>query len=269
MNVAEALKTASLPPLEIEVLLSTILGKNRAWILSHPEYELSMTSQQFFSQSLRRREAGEPLAYITGEKEFYGRSFIVNHSVLIPRPSTEGLIDLTLEFLRSHEERVREVDTGIVCFSKYLNKCLNIESAINTIVDIGTGSGCIAITLALELPNFKFIATDVSNDALEVARANAQKHDVLNRIEFRSGKNLDPINDLDVPFLLVSNLPYIPEGEAVSPDVHFEPKSALFAGKEGLDVITPLVNAAQNHSACNGLVLECRKEQASSLLALQ
>jgi len=266
MTVEEALRSATLPSLELEVIMSAILEKDRAWILAHPEHELSLTSEQFFTQALKRREAGEPIAYITGEKEFYGRPFIVNHSVLIPRPSTEGLIELTMNFLLTGEEQIHEVDTGIVCFSKYLNKCLNIKTMINTIVDMGTGSGCIAVTLALELPDFSFIATDVSCEALEVARANAKKHDVLDRLEFRLGKDLEPINDLTEPFLLVSNPPYIPEGEAVSSDVHFEPQTALFAGKKGLDVITPLVKAAQNHSNCRGLVLECRKEQANILI---
>ncbi|MBU0767150.1 peptide chain release factor N(5)-glutamine methyltransferase [Patescibacteria group bacterium] len=262
MTIEEALKSAPLSSLEIEVLLSAILEKNRAWILAYPEYELSQTSEQFFMQALKRREAGEPIAYITGEKEFYGRPFIVNHSVLIPRPATEGLIECTLDFLKMGEEEVREIDTDIVCITKKLGDL----SDVSTIIDVGTGSGCIAVTLALELPNVKVIAIDISSEALEVTKANAEKHSVQDRIDCQLGDGIKLITNVKDPFILISNPPYIPSGEDVSSDVHFEPTEALYAGDKGMDVLTPLVSAAQNHPACRGFVLECRKDQAKYVM---
>ena len=120
--------------------------------------------------------------------------------------------------------------------------------------------------LALELPNHKFIATDISSEALEIAKANAKKHAVHDRIDFRIGDGLEPVKDIKEPFLLVSNPPYIPEGEFVSSDVHFEPETALFAGTDGMDVLMPIFSAAKKHEYCRGIVLECRKEQANVLI---
>ncbi|MCF7844829.1 MAG: peptide chain release factor N(5)-glutamine methyltransferase [Kiritimatiellales bacterium] len=261
MDIGHALKSAQLPSLEIEVLLSTIIEKDRAWILAHPEHELSQTSEQFFSQALKRREAGEPIAYIIGEKEFYGRSFIVNHSVLIPRPATEGLIECALKFFKTETDNISDIDTDIVCASKKLGDLANIS----TIVDVGSGSGCIGITLALELPNIKVIAMDISSEALEVTKANAEKYSVQDRIECQLGDGSKLITNVKEPFLLVSNPPYIPEGDDVSPDVYFEPDTALYAGDIGMDVLTPLVVAAQNNPLCRAIILECRKDQVDML----
>ena len=134
------------------------------------------------------------------------------------------------------------------------------------IVDIGTGSGCMAITLALELPHARIIATDISPEALDIARRNAAKHGVGERIDFRLGSLLDPIGHLDQPFVIISNPPYIPDSEKLMPDVEeYEPHEALFAGPDGLDVIRPMIEQARSHPWCTGVIAECREDQACSL----
>jgi len=262
MLIKEALAEVDIDKLDAEILIGNVLGQDRVWVIAHSEESLAQAQKSMFDIFCARRRKGEPLAYIIGEKEFYGRLFCVNPSVLIPRPSTEGLIDCVKEFLRNPKSQVCDVDKGVSCIVEYLNKYSNIK----TIVDIGTGSGCIAITLALELPHMKIIATDVSEEALEVAKKNAQLHGVNKRIDFRLGKNLQPVKELQEPFLIISNPPYIPDGEKLQLEVQCEPKEALFAGQDGMDVIQELIKEAHNHPLCSGAIVECRKEQASSLL---
>jgi len=238
MTIDEVRQSTQLPAIELELLIAHVLGRPRTWVVGHPEYVLRTPEEQGTTLVLERRHAGEPVAYITGEKEFYGRSFAVDHRVLIPRPATEHLITLTLDFLRTGNEESRSADTGICVFAKKLKPL----SDVRTIVDIGTGSGCIAVTLACELPPIIIIAVDVSADALEVAQGNAKRHCVDNRISFRQGSLLEPVRDEKEPFLLVSNPPYISQNEDLPRDVRsFEPKGALFAGMEGMDVLHPLI----------------------------
>ncbi len=138
---------------------------------------------------------------------------------------------------------------------------------VTTIVDIGTGTGCIAITLALEHPGLHIIATDISEDALVIAKKNAK--DLNAAIDFRCETLLDPLKDLSEPFLIVSNPPYIPSKRSVMKDVaDYEPHSALFAGSDGLDVLRPLVQQALAHPLCRGIIVECEEEQAKNLAEL-
>ena len=146
MKVAEILTKHKLPSLENELVVGHILHKRREWVIANPKYKVSDDQSDQISELIKRRTSGEPLAYIIGKKEFYGREFEVNPSVLIPRPSTETLIELTLEYVKNPHDEVRQADRGVVCFSKVLREDFDPK----TIVDIGTGSGCIAITLALE-----------------------------------------------------------------------------------------------------------------------
>ena len=258
VKIEEILKAVELGRLEKELLLGFVMEKKREWLLSHVDELVDNKQADEFKNLVKRRKSGEPLAYITGIKEFYGKEFEVNKSVLIPRPSTESLIDLALDYIKEPRDEVRKADRGVVCFSEYLNKCLNGKK----IVDIGTGSGCIAITLALELPDKNFIATDISSEALEVAERNAVKHGVGDRIEFRKGSLLEPVNDPGEPFIIVSNPPYIPGGEELMKDVKgFEPHGALFAGGDGMDVLNALVKEARGHGMCMGMVVECKYEQ--------
>lgn len=168
-----------------------------------------------------RRSRHEPVAYILGTREFYGRDFAVGPGVLIPRPETELLVDLAL--------------------AKVPDPAAGVE-----IVDVGTGSGCVAVTLACELPRARIVATDVSGDALAIARENAAAQGVANRVVFQQ---VDLVPQVDQVDLVVSNPPYVPSRHrpGLSPDVRdFEPGVALFGGADGLDLIRALVGASAN-----------------------
>lgn len=169
-----------------------------------------------FAHAIARRAGREPVAYIVGEREFYWRPFIVSPAVLIPRPETELVIDAAIRA------------SGAYRFPQ--------------IIDVGTGSGCIAVTLAAELPHATLIATDISAPALDIARQNALRHDVADRVQFRHGAFFagvaEPVD------LIVSNPPYVPvkDRQTMAPEVEgHEPASALFAGSDGLDCVRPLL----------------------------
>ncbi|MFL6273622.1 MAG: peptide chain release factor N(5)-glutamine methyltransferase [Blastocatellia bacterium] len=207
---SEARRTAGL-------LLAYRLRVDRTHLLTHPEQAISAEDRQAFLQMIERRAAGEPVQYITEHQEFYGRDFLVTPAVLIPRPETEFLIERVLALVR------------------------DMQQAAPLIVDLGTGSGCIAVTLAVELPAARIIATDISGAALEVARQNVAQHGVSARIEFYEGDLLAPLialgldNRVDI---LASNPPYVAENqpEMVQRDVReFEPHGALFGGADGLN----------------------------------
>ncbi len=257
MNIETVLKEIKgVSSMDAEVLLAAILKKDRAWILAHPEHELTEDDAEKFTEWLERRANKEPVAYITGVKEFYGRKFEVDPTVLVPRPSTESLVALSLEFLKTGEEQLKEADNKVIIASKAFGDL----SDVKTIVDIGTGSGCIAITLALEAPDLNIIATDINSGALTVAKRNASKYGVS--IDFREGSLLAPIQDLTSPFLIVSNPPYIPEGDELMADVEkYEPHGALFSGRDGTDILKELITQAKTHASCRGVVVECRDEQ--------
>ncbi len=228
MTIAQALKfgikelpgISDAPDLDAPCLLLYILHRTEvSWLWAHGEETVSDTQRQHYQQLLAERKTGRPLAYILGSWEFYGREFIVTPDVLIPRPSTEELIDQALEFINKEYTR--------------LGRPL-------TIADIGTGSGCIAVTLALEMPKMikKVYATDVSTAALIIARQNAERHGVAAKIEFVTGDMLEPLIDKKID-LIVSNPPYVPSGELESPSsvetqgLKFEPVIALDGGPDG------------------------------------
>jgi len=263
MTIGELIRASGLPRLEAEVLAAAALKRNRAWIIAHGEEKLAQQQCDSISGFFDRRRAGEPVAYITGMREFFGRDFRVTPAVLIPRPATEELVHAALAFLDRPETLQREADAGIVIVSHVLRP----ELHPHVVVDVGTGSGCIAITLALERPEIQFIATDVSDDALTVARANADLHHVAGRVSFLKGKDLDPLQDLKEPFLLVSNPPYIPVGRVLQREVMaFEPSQALFGGEDGADMLRRISDQAMQHPFCAGIVIECEAGQQEIFL---
>ena len=199
--------------LESELLLRHVLKLSRTQLYVELERELDSENERTFWRLIDRRASGEPTAYITGHREFYGLDFEVNYNVLIPRPETELLVDKAI--------------------------ALSQDYAISTIADIGTGCGAVAISLALNLPTTKIYATDISLPALEVARLNCQKHKVTNRIYLLAGDMLDPLPEpVD---LIVANLPYVLESELPQVNtVGFEPLLALNGGPDGLDKIRRL-----------------------------
>lgn len=260
MKIEDALYLSEIPRLDAEVLLAHAICVNKTWLTVHSTDEVDANSEKRYREYIQRRENNEPVALIIESKEFYGRAFKVTSSVLVPRPATECIIDETIRFLGDTEGRVIEADTDVVILSHSIKK-----KPVSTIVDIGTGSGCIAITLAMDLPGYTYIATDISTDALSIAKENAKKYEV-DTIDFREGILLDPIQDITEPFLLVSNPPYIPDNEKLMKDVSdYEPHTALFGGKDGGDIVRKILQQVKKHPQCQGIILECKTEHASLL----
>jgi len=224
-----------------EILLSHVLNQDRTYLYLNYKRSLDINILKRFWQAIRRRAKGEPVAYIIGKKEFWSLEFEVNPHVLIPRPETELL-----------------VERGIECV-KHIKKPL--------ILDIGTGSGAIAIALAKELPNAEVWATDISEEAIEVAKRNAKKHDVSDRIIFLKGDLWKPLEKEKAKFhLIVTNPPYVSSKDypKLSPEVRdWEPKIALWGGEKGLSLIKRIVIDAARFLLTGGfLLLEISPEQA-------
>jgi release factor glutamine methyltransferase len=203
-------------PAEARLLMRHVLGRDAAWLAAHDSDSLAPDQARVYGEFISRRAQGEPIAYLTGEREFYGRSFIVTPDVLIPRPETELLVELGIA-------KLSDIDKP-------------------RILELGTGSGCIAISLALALPNATITAIDISEKALVVARANTVKHGAV--IELCHG---DWLADVGERYdLIVSNPPYVAAddphlGEG---DLRFEPALALASGGDGLDSIRNIVGGA-------------------------
>jgi release factor glutamine methyltransferase len=213
------------PRMNAELLLRFTLDVDRAHLYAHPERELTPDEQTRYDEALAQRAGGIPAQYITGHQEFWGMDLIVNPAVLIPRPETEHVIETVLQLTNGG----RASSPGM------------------RIVDVGTGSGCIALALAKELPEAEVHATDISPAALEVARANAARHQLANRILFCETDLLHGLEPASFDFV-VSNPPYVGESEEdqVQLEVRkFEPRNAVFAGPTGLEVIERLIPQAQ------------------------
>lgn len=230
---------------DAELLLRHLLGKDRAWLIAHPRKELSEEKQEHYETLVRRRLSGEPIQYITGVTEFYGLPFRVTPDVLIPRPETEHLVEQAITIAR--------------------------EFAEPRIVEVGTGSGAIAVALAVHLPQAHITTIDVSEKALGVARENAAWNAGRERIRFLHGNLLEPVS-ADQFDLVVSNPPYVPERDRGSLSVEvreYEPALALFAGEDGLDVYRRLIPAAYAALAPGGqLLVEIGYRQAEGVRAL-
>jgi len=215
--------------LDAEVLLSHVFGKERIYLYTHFDRPLTPEERGAFRGLVKRRAQREPVAYILGEKEFYGRSFRVTPDTLIPRPETEHLIDGVLKWVAAREEAS--------------------DSTPIRVLDVGTGSGCIAITLAAELKEVEIVAVDLAASALRVAEDNAKRLGLGEKIEFRCGDLLAPVNGEQFD-IIVSNPPYVEESvrATLQPEVRdFEPQGALFAGDDGMMVINRLIPAVWDH----------------------
>jgi release factor glutamine methyltransferase len=230
--------------LAAELLLLHVLGRDRTWLYAHPEEQISSADVQRFFALIARRANGEPTQHLTGKQEFWGLEFEVTPDVLIPRPETEHLIEVALDRLA-----VRELRAG-------RKQPLTGEGL--QIADIGTGSGCIAIALAKELPAAIIYATDISSAALVIAQRNVVRHDTTNRVRFLECNLLDGVpTGLD---LIVSNPPYIGRRESASlmSEVRdHEPEIALYGGEEGYEFYADLITQSAAHLKPGGvLVLE-------------
>jgi release factor glutamine methyltransferase len=230
---------------DAETLLLHVLGKNKAWLLAHSDDELPEDQAKLYLELVERRHQGEPIQYITGEAEFYGLPFHVNRGVLIPRPETEHAVEKTLE--------------------------LAAQFAAPRIVDIGAGSGAIAIALAHKLLAASITATDLSPAALAIAKDNAARNSLADRIRFLHGNLLEPVAGEQFE-IVVSNPPYVPEAdrESLSVEVRdYEPAQALFAGEDGLAIYRRLIPAAFRALVAGGfVVLEIGYGQQASVQSL-
>jgi release factor glutamine methyltransferase len=217
---------------DAELLLLHVLQISRATLLAYPDREIPSDQQSRYQSLIMRRLQHEPVQYVIGQQEFYGLNFHVTRAVLIPRPETEHLVEAVLKLLPPNQPL--------------------------KILDVGTGSGAIAIALAVHLPHAEITALDISSDALAVAAANAREHTVADRIRFLRSDLLGAVSTDEAGFdAIVSNPPYIPEADRLTlhPQVRdHEPATALFAGETGLDIYRRLVPQAHNALKANGLL---------------
>ena len=230
------------PLLDAQLLLASVLNCSRTDLIAHPERLLTDPQFDSFFRMLDRRGAREPLPYLTGRREFYGLEIEVTPAVLIPRPETEFLV----------EECARRV-----------------RRPAPVIADIGAGSGAIAVALAVSVPDAIIYATDILPGSLQVAKANAEKHDVSERVRALEGDLVEPLLGLDLAFdAIVSNPPYIPTGEidSLQPEVRCEPVKALDGGPDGLDAYRKLFPAAKSLLRKSGFIaVEVGAGQAASV----
>jgi release factor glutamine methyltransferase len=232
------------PVLDAQVLLAQVLKKKRAWVLAYPEVSLSAAQEQNLREAVKRLQVGEPLPYVLERWEFFGRDFILTPAVLIPRPETELLVERALAWLVRRSGALR-------------------------IVDVGVGSGCISVTLAAEIPGLELLAVDISWEALQVARRNAERHGVSRRVQFLQADLLTPLSG---PFDLVcANLPYIPSSLLETLRVaRAEPGLALDGGGDGLGLLRRLLADLSEKMNPGGLALleiEASQGEAVRLLA--
>ena len=229
--------------LSCQLLIAHVLGQPRSWVVAHPEVSLNDTQLEKLCGLREQFAQGRPLPYLLGHWEFHGLDFLVTPDVLIPRPETELLVTTALDWLNHHPGR-------------------------HCIVDVGTGSGCIAITLAVKNPHIKIAATDLSQPALTVARQNAEKHHIKDKIDFYQADLLPPGR---VHFdMICANLPYIPSDKlAALPVSRFEPHFALDGGLDGLAVIRRLLELAPARIMPGGiLLLEIENDQKAAAIEL-
>ena len=229
-------------PLECELLLRHALKISRIQLYLDLDQELSPQQEKAFWRLVERRLNGEPTAYITGHREFYGLDFYVDPHVLIPRPESELLVEIALGLAKNHP--------------------------LSTIADIGTGCGAIAISLALNLPQAKIYATDISAAALKVALVNCQKHGVADRVRLLQGNMVEPVPEpVD---LIVANLPYVRKSElAPMSPAKFEPLLALDGGSDGTERIRQLCRQADSKLRPGGsLLLEIGQGQKRAITTL-
>jgi release factor glutamine methyltransferase len=272
------LRGAQIPShtLATELLLMHALQRDRAWIYSHPEELIDAAAAERFLALIARRGAGEPVQYLTGEQEFWGLEFEVTPAVLIPRPETEHVMEVALARLGERGIKIH-MDTGA-------------RRETLRVADVGTGSGCLAVALAWELPHAEVFATDIFERALEVARRNAVRHNVADRIHFLQRDLLTgfehtdptgvgprhavPASTQDVALfdLIVSNPPYIARNEAahLQREVRdYEPHAALFGGPTGIEMYERLIDQARDLLRDRGiLVLELGHDSAEHVRAI-
>lgn len=241
-TIAQLLAQSGLPPLEARMLLERVLGKTRAWLIAHADEAADADAERAFAALVERRGKGEPIAYILGEREFYGLELHVTPAVLIPRPETELLVELALARMPGN--------------------------APMRVLDLGTGSGAIAVVLAKQRPQARLTAVDLDYPALSVARANAKRHGVSVRFLCGDWFGALPGQSFD---LIVANPPYVAAADPhlAAGDLRFEPQRALVGGADELDCIRAIVAKAPAHLQVGAwLLFEHGYDQAEACRAL-
>lgn len=225
--------------LDAQIILSAQLNKDRAWLLAHSEHTIPSSTLKQLQAKVERRLQREPIAYITGNKEFFGRRFKVTSEVLIPRPETESLVEAAIDIIN--------------------------ESDVKTVLDVGTGSGVVAISIALAAPEVEVSACDISPAAIKVAQGNARTF----QSDIRFFKS-DLLEQVTGSFeLIVANLPYVSRQWALSPEINFEPEQALFADNHGLALYSRLLPQTAEKLTPKGLLLiEADPRQSDSISAI-
>jgi release factor glutamine methyltransferase len=279
------------PRLNAELLLQFVLGRDRAYLYAHPERELTADEQAEYNEAIAQRARGCPTQYITGHQEFWGLDLLVSPAVLIPRPETEHVVETVLELVHRYYAEHKHISEG-----QDTAACAHLDSGHVRIVDVGSGSGCIALALASELPQAEIHGCDISDEALEMSRVNAARLGLADHVFFRNSDLLEaylrseaasapatmgtaalapaptsPDRQFD---FVVANPPYVGESEAdkVQKQVRdFEPRIAVFCGTEGMDVYRRLVPQARQALRPGGwLVMEIgfsSEEKVKALLA--
>jgi release factor glutamine methyltransferase len=236
------------PELTADILIGFVIGRNRVFVLSHPEYQIDDDSRARLGGLAARRARGEPLQYLTGEREFYGRRFHVTPDVLIPRPETEFLVETAIGFIR---ENRRQFPSKI------------------RLADVGTGSGCIAVSMLCEIPDALCCALDCSFPALSVAGKNARQYRVGERMAWICGDLLTGIAPRECFDLILSNPPYIARMDYNNLSIEvreFEPALALFGGDDGFEIYRRLIPAGFDRLLPGGcLLLELGSGQAEEV----
>jgi release factor glutamine methyltransferase len=244
-------RSSETPGLDAQVLTASLMKKPRSWLLAHPDAHINANQYITLENSLARLQAGEPLPYILGQWEFFGMDFLLTPDVLIPRPETEMIVEHAIAWLdeRTHGEN---------------------EKRELRVIDVGTGSGCIAISLAVNRPSISITATDLSHAALEVARRNAAKHHVSDWIDFQEADLFPDRGSSRLYSLIISNPPYIPSSILKdNPSLSREPALALDGGPDGLVTSRRILNAGSSRLARGGaLMIEIEASSGAAMLAL-
>ena len=254
-TVARLMPLSDTPQLDAQVLLAHIVEKPRTWLLAHTSWVADLRAEKRLEKLIRRLEQGEPLPYVLGHWEFYGLDFHLTKDVLIPRPETELLVDSAIAWLRAP----RSDESG---------------DPDRMVADIGTGSGCIAISLARNLPGIHVLATDISPAAIKVAQSNAKRLKVLPRIEFLTcdilPERIDAVSGMRPLDLLCANLPYIPTAKLQALPIYGrEPTLALDGGADGLDPFRKLFQLVPDWMAPDGrILLEVESTRGAAVLSL-
>ncbi len=228
------------PVLDSELILAHAYNKSRTYLHANNELEIPHDISSIADKNIKKRSNHMPIAYITGHKEFYGRDFIITSDTLIPRPESETIIDVLKQIPTSH-----------------------FPIPNPQLVDVGTGSGCLGITIKKELPNMSVTLSDISDPALQIAQINADNNSAVVKII-----NSDLLKNIDmIPNIIVANLPYVDKSWQRSPETNYEPSLALFAQDGGMQIIKRLIDQANNKLAPNGyLIIEADPEQHEQLI---